>query len=106
MQGIIAELVELSPHSLYLPPAITAIIHTESKQDRPNVWSLTENGNASSSPFAQRLLCTNAGNLNVLSTLRAALEGGKCLLVEDVGTAMDPALEPILCLRTFNKVGL
>lgn len=100
--GINAGLVKLLPHPLYL---FTSVTHTESKQDRSEVWSLAENGNASTSIFAQGLLCINAGNPAVMSTLRAAVEEGKCLLVEDVGTAMDPALEPILCLRTFNEVG-
>ncbi len=50
------------------------------------------------------LLCVNAGSPSLLSNLLVAVRDGRSLLVEDVGTSIDPVLDPVLCHKTFMKV--
>lgn len=50
------------------------------------------------------LLCVNSGSPSLLSNLQVAVREGRSLLVEDIGTSIDPVLDPVLCHRTFMKV--
>ena len=52
------------------------------------------------------LLCVNTGNPSLLSNLQMAVREGRSLLAEDVGTSIDPVLDPVLCHRTYMKVRL
>ncbi|CAM9656208.1 unnamed protein product [Ascophyllum nodosum] len=84
--------------------------HKEDEQDLASdgedpSLTVTESSNISSPTMAGGLLCTNAGSPAILSILQSAIGEGRCLLIEDVGTTLDPVLEPVLCLRTFSKGG-
>lgn len=48
----------------------------------------------------------NTGSPSLLSNLQVAVREGRSLLVEDIGTSIDPVLDPVLCHRTFMKVWL
>lgn len=40
-----------------------------------------------------------------MSTIQLAMKEGRCLLIEDIGTNIDPVLDPVLRKKTFVKVG-
>lgn len=40
-----------------------------------------------------------------MSTIQLAMKEGRCLLIEDIGTNIDPVLDPVLRTKTFVKVG-
>lgn len=77
---------------------------TEAAQDSPQPIETTGIRTASPS-VAEGLLCVVAGSPSLLSNLVLAVRGGRSLLVEDTGTTIDPVLDPVLCFRTFLKVG-
>lgn len=52
------------------------------------------------------LLSVNAGSPSLWGNLQVAVREGRSLLVEDIGTSIDPVLDPVLCHRTFMKVWL
>lgn len=47
----------------------------------------------------------NASSPLLMSTIQLAMKEGRCLLIEDIGTNIDPVLDPVLCKKTFVKVG-
>ncbi|KAK6961851.1 dynein heavy chain 6 axonemal, partial [Biomphalaria glabrata] len=48
-----------------------------------------------------KLKIIKLSNSNFLRTLEACIRGGLPVLMEDVGEALDPALEPVLLKQTF-----
>lgn len=61
---------------------------------------------SSASPArAGGLLCVNASSPLLMSTIQLAMKEGRCLLIEDIGTNIDPVLDPVLRTKTFVKVG-
>lgn len=67
-----------------------------------------DNGNCRTSAATNSggLLCVSAGSPSVLPKLQLAMREGRCLLIEEVGTSVDPALDPVLCHNIFLKVGI
>lgn len=65
---------------------------------------ITPNCTASSAA-AGGLLCVNASSPSLLSTIGLAMKEGRCLLIEDIGSSIDPVLDPVLRKKTFVKVG-
>lgn len=84
-----------------------SVRNTKNKTEEHPVASsiMTENNNASPEVPPEGLICVNAGSASFMSTLRVAMKDGRSLLIEDVGTSIDPVLDPVLCHRTFSKVG-
>lgn len=60
---------------------------------------------STSSAAAGSLLCVNASSPLLMSTIQLAMKEGRCLLIEDIGTNIDPVLDPVLRQETFMKVG-
>nr|KAI8745336.1 dynein heavy chain 6; axonemal-like isoform X4 [Biomphalaria glabrata] len=52
-----------------------------------------------------KLKIIKLSNSNFLRTLEACIRGGLPVLMEDVGEALDPALEPVLLKQTFIQGG-
>lgn len=78
---------------------------TEAAHEIPQ--STESTGVRNSSPaMPEGLICAVASSPSLLSNLVLAVREGRSLLVEDVGTNIDPVLDPVLCLRTFLKVGV
>lgn len=66
--------------------------------------AVAENNNAGPEVPPDGLICVNAGSVSLMSTLQVAIKDGRSLLIEDIGTSVDPVLDPVLCHRTFSKV--
>lgn len=64
----------------------------------------TDVSSAGHTAASEGLLCVNAGGSLLLSTLHLAMREGRCLLIEDVGTTIDPVLDPVLRHTTISKV--
>lgn len=92
-------------HVFYPPLKHCCNFEAEAAQDS-SLQSTETTGIRNATPaVAEGLLCAVAGSPSLLSNLILAVREGRSLLVEDIGTNIDPVLDPVLCHRTFFKVG-
>lgn len=98
--------LSLTPAATFPYPSLKHCCNskTEAVQDSPQSTETMDIRNPSPA-VTEGLLCVVASNPSLLSNLILAVREGRSLLVEDIGTNIDPVLDPVLCHRTFLKVG-